>query len=74
VWCGLGRHAVTVAPPQTHGHVVHAVQEVPFWAPFDAVFDTSCLGNEGCAVKQHFSPCLMATSLTTPNSYLPHHA
>ena len=34
-----------------HGHVVHAVQEVPFWAPFDAVFDTSCPGNERCAVK-----------------------
>jgi hypothetical protein len=33
-----------------HGHVVHAVQEVPFWAPFDAVFDTSCPGNERCAV------------------------
>jgi hypothetical protein len=34
-----------------HGHVVHAVQEVPFWAPFDAVFDTSCPGNERCAVE-----------------------
>jgi hypothetical protein len=33
-----------------HGHVVHAVQEVPFWAPFDAVFNTSCPGNERCAV------------------------
>jgi hypothetical protein len=31
-----------------HGHVVHAVQEVP---PFDAVFDTSCPGNERCAVE-----------------------
>jgi hypothetical protein len=34
-----------------HGHVVYAVQEVPFWAPFDAVFVTSCPGNERCAVK-----------------------
>jgi hypothetical protein len=33
-----------------HGHVAYAVQEVPFWASFDAVFDTSCPGNEGCAV------------------------
>ena len=33
-----------------HGHVVYAMQEVPFWAPFDAVFDTSCPGNERCAV------------------------
>jgi len=37
-----------------HGHVVYVVQEVPFWAPFDAVFDTSCPGNERCAVD--FSP------------------
>jgi hypothetical protein len=37
-----------------HGHVVHAVQEVPFWAPFDAVFDTSCPGNERCAVNAGF--------------------
>jgi hypothetical protein len=34
-----------------HGHVVHAVQEVPFWAPFNAVFDTSCPGNERCGVE-----------------------
>jgi hypothetical protein len=33
-----------------HGHVVYALQEVPFWAPFDAVFDTSYPGNERCAV------------------------
>jgi hypothetical protein len=33
-----------------HGHVVYAVQEVPFWAPFDAVFDTFCPGNDRCAV------------------------
>ena len=29
-----------------HGHMFYAVQEVPFWAPFDAVFDTFCPGNE----------------------------
>jgi hypothetical protein len=34
-----------------HGHVVYTVQEAPFWAPFDAVFDTSCPGNERCAVE-----------------------
>ena len=34
-----------------HGHVVYAVQEVPLWAPFDAVFDTSCPGNERCAAR-----------------------
>jgi hypothetical protein len=34
-----------------HGHVVYAVQEVPFWAPFDAVFDIFCPGNERCAVE-----------------------
>jgi hypothetical protein len=34
-----------------HAHVVLAVPEVPFWAPFDAVFDTSCTGNERCAVN-----------------------
>jgi hypothetical protein len=32
-------------------HVVYAVQGVPFWAHFDAVFDTSCPGNERCGVK-----------------------
>jgi hypothetical protein len=31
-----------------HSHVVYAVEEVPFWALFDAVFDTSCPGNERC--------------------------
>jgi hypothetical protein len=31
--------------------VVYAVQEVPFWAPFDAVLDTFCPGNERCAVE-----------------------
>ena len=31
-----------------------AAQKVPFWAPFDAVFDTSCPGNEGCAVVCYF--------------------
>ena len=36
-----------------HGHMVYVVQEVPFWAPFDAVFDTSCPGNERCAVEYH---------------------
>jgi hypothetical protein len=25
--------------------------EMPFWAPFDAVFDTFCPGNERCPVK-----------------------
>jgi hypothetical protein len=39
-----------------HGHVVHAVQEVPFWVPFDAVFDTSCPGNERCAVDPRPTP------------------
>jgi hypothetical protein len=33
-----------------YGHVVDAVQEVPLWAPFDAVFNTSYPGNERCAV------------------------
>ena len=41
-----------------HGHVVYAVQEVLFWAPFDAVFDTSCPGNERCAVESLLVPCL----------------
>jgi hypothetical protein len=31
--------------------MVYAVQEVPFWAPFDAVFDTSCPGNERCGAE-----------------------
>jgi hypothetical protein len=41
-----------------HGHVVYTVQEAPFWAPFDAVFDTSCPGNERCAVKSLPVRCL----------------
>jgi len=41
-----------------HGHVVHAVQEVPFWTPFDAVFDTSCPGNERFAVIYVAVRCL----------------
>ena len=45
-----------------HGHVVHAVQEVPFWAPFDAVFDTSCPGNERCAVIYVAVRCLFGFS------------
>ena len=36
-----------------HGHVVYTVQEVPFWAPFDAVFGTFCRGNERCEVKSN---------------------
>ena len=46
-----------------HGHVVHGVQEVPFWAPFDAVFDTSCPGNERCAVKSWPVRCLFGEVL-----------
>jgi hypothetical protein len=45
-----------------HGHVVHAVQEVPFWAPFDAVFDTSCPGNERCDVEQ-FPPLALQAAI-----------
>ena len=41
-----------------HGHMVYAVQEVPFWAPFDAVFDTSCPGNERCAVVASPRPAM----------------
>jgi hypothetical protein len=47
----LLRHLAAQAKKKAaHGHVAYAVQEVPFWAPFDAFFDTSCPGNEGCAV------------------------
>jgi hypothetical protein len=49
-----------------HGHVVHAVQEVPFWAPFDAVFDTSCPGNERCVVE-----LLITLAITTPTPTQP---
>src|SRR5271163_440880 len=65
---GRGRAANFVAFDCTsqekaaHGHVVHAVQEVPFWAPFDAVFDTSCPGNERCAVKSLPVRCLFRFS------------
>jgi hypothetical protein len=45
-----------------HGHVVYAVQEAPFWAPFDAVFDTFCPGNERCAVKPLPVRCLFRVS------------
>src|SRR5271156_3196239 len=41
-------------------HVLPAVQWLPFWAPFDAVFDTSCPGNERCAVIS--APALAATA------------
>jgi hypothetical protein len=40
---------------EAHGHVVYSAQEAPFWAPFDAVFDISCPGNERYAVKSGLS-------------------
>jgi hypothetical protein len=65
---GGGREAEFVAFDCTsqekaaHGHVVYTVQEAPFWAPFDAVFDTSCPGNERCAVKSLLVRCLFRFS------------
>ena len=47
----VGFFGCTSQEKAAHGHVVYAVQEVPFWAPFDAVFDTFCPGNERCAVE-----------------------